>query len=188
VHYKIFSAMKKDESYFRISCKIMKRIFIIPGIFLFAFSSCEKDSGFGLEIYLLSDFKTSQGSGEIISGSEKLAENPLIRYHDIKYYDSSEYYFKIEHSKAEELNHKDWSTKGTPFALTINKSVIYSGYIMPGYSSSGVQWFTMDPFSIDDTIFMSLGYPGDYAQLSSIDPRNDERIIYLLKNDNKLRQ
>lgn len=165
---------------------MIKRLAFILSITLISLAGCEKDSGIGLEIYLLDDYNTPTTSDEIITGSEKLAKNPIINYHDIIYYDSTEYYFKIGTGKAEEMNKINWVTQGTAFALTINKSIIYTGYFMPGYSSSGIRWFTMDPFSTDGRIFIGLGYPVDYTPLRSIDPRNDKRIIDLLISDNKL--
>jgi hypothetical protein len=164
----------------------MKQFFIILTVFLIILVSCEKDSGFGLEIYLLTDYQTKSPSKEIIAGSEKLSKNPIVNYHDIMSYDSTERYLQIETSKAEELNHISWDTQGTAFSLTIDKMIIYSGYFMPSYSSSGADWFIIDPLSIDSKIYIRLGYPGELLRLLYIDPRNDDRIISLLRKDNKL--
>jgi hypothetical protein len=166
----------------------MKRLFGIMTVFSFALLSCEKDSGSGLEIYLLNDFQKKSSSYEIISGSEKLSKNPIISYNEIVLYDSTDHYFQIESSKAQEFNQKNWSVQGTAFSLTINKSIIYSGYFMPGYSSLGINWIAIDPLSINSTIRVSLGYPAEWPPLSNRDPRNDARIINLLVKDNKLKQ
>jgi len=166
----------------------MKRYFVFLTVFLSIIVSCEKDSGFGLEIYLLTDYQTKSPGKEIIAGSETLSKNPLIYYNDIISYDSTDHYFLIETSKIQELNHKEWSTQGTAFSLTINKSIIYSGYFMPGYSSLAIDWIAIDPLSVDSKIRVSLGYPGDWSQLADRDPRNDDRIINLLLKDNKLKQ
>jgi hypothetical protein len=123
---------------------------------------------------------------EIITGSEKLSTNPIIYYHDITSYDTTEHFFLINSKKAEELNHKNWSIQGTAFSLTINGKTIYSGYFMPGYSSSGADWLIIDPFSTDSKINVRLGYPAELPSLIAIDPRNDARIISLLQKDNKL--
>jgi hypothetical protein len=165
----------------------MKKLLIILTIFISILVSCKKDSGFGLEIYLLTDYQSKNLSKEIIPGSEKLSKNPIIYYHDIIFYDSTNHYFQIEPSKAEEFYHINWTTQGTAFSLTVNKVIIYSGYFMPGYSSSSADWFIIDPFSVDSKIYTRLGYPGELDRLVNIDPRNDHRIIDLLKRDNKLR-
>jgi hypothetical protein len=165
----------------------MKKLFAILTVIICSLPGCEKDSGFGLEIYLLKDYQTKSPSQEIISGSEKLYQNPIIYYQNITYYDSTDHFFKIDSLKAVELNHKDWPTQGTAFVLTIDKTIIYSGYFIPGYSSSGSDWISIDPLSINGKIRVTLGYPGDQQGLIRIDPRNDDRIISLLKADNKLK-
>jgi hypothetical protein len=166
----------------------MRPIVIMLTVFLIILTSCEKDSGFGLEVYLLKDYQKVGSSSEIIAGSEKLYKNPIINYNEIISYDSTNHYFQIETTKAQEFNKQNWSVQGTAFALTINKSVIYSGYFMPGYSSLGLDWISIDPLSIDSKIRVSLGYPVDWSQLANRDPRNDFRIISFLKHDNKLKQ
>jgi hypothetical protein len=164
----------------------MKRFAVIITVFLITLS-CEKENVSGLEIYLLKDYQTKAPGMEIIAGSEKPGKSPIISYQDIIYYDSTDFCFKIDSAKAKELNLINWSTQGTAFSLTIDGSVIYSGYFMPGYSSSGADWFTIDPLSIDSKIYVRPGYPMDISKLIGIDPRNDERIIELLKKDNKLK-
>lgn len=166
----------------------MKKLIAIMTVLSFALISCEKDSQTGLEIYLLTDFQKKSSSFEIISGSEKLSKNPIISYNEIIMYDSTDHYFQIDESKADEFNKKSWSVSGTAFSVTLNKSIIYSGYFMPGYSSLGLDWIAIDPLSINSKIRVSLGYPGDWAQLVKPDPRNDVRIIDLLIKDNKLKQ
>ena len=61
----------------------MKSLFIIITVITSALASCEKQSESGLEIYLLTDFQKKSPGAEILSGSEKLSENPLISYNDI---------------------------------------------------------------------------------------------------------
>ncbi len=161
---------------------------IIMTVFSFALISCEKDTGSGLEIYLLTDFQKKSSSYEIISGSEKLSKNPIITYNEIVSYDSTDHSFQIESSKGQEFNLKNWSVQGTAFSLTINRSIIYSGYFMPGYSSLGIDWIAIDPLSVNSKIRVSLGYPADWPNLVNRDPRNDTRIINLLIKDNKLKQ
>jgi hypothetical protein len=172
----------------RLNSISMKRYFVIMTVLLLAIVSCEKDSVSGLEIYLLTDYQKKSSSFEIIAGSEILSKNPIIYYSEIVSYDSTDHYFQIETTKAQELNQKTWSVQGTAFSLTINKSIIYSGYFIPSYSSLGIDWITIDPLSIDSKIRVSLGYPVDWNPLKDRDPRNDVRIIDLLIKDNKLKQ
>jgi len=164
----------------------MRMLLISLTVLLAIMTACEKESGTGLEVYYLTDFKTKTPSMEIISGSERLSKDPIIYYADILRYDSSNYCFKITDIKADELSKISWPTQGKAFAITIDKSIIYSGYFMPGYSSSGADWFVINPFPFESWIYVNLGYPGDIERLVAIDPRNDARIISLLKSDNKL--
>jgi hypothetical protein len=160
---------------------------LIP-LFLFVvlLISCEKESGNGIEIYFLDDYKTVSGSKEIISGSEKLEKNPYIYYNQINYYDSTDHILNLSSNKADELNHANWATSGKAFSLTIDKSIIYSGYFVPGYSSESCDWITIDPMNIDSKFRISLPFPiVGYNRILN-DPRNDERIINYLKKDNKL--
>jgi hypothetical protein len=164
----------------------MKQLLVIMTVFLITIS-CEKETGSGLEIYLLKAYQTKTSSKEIISGTEKLGKNPIISYQNIIYYDSADFYFKIDSAKAKELNLTAWSTQGTAFSLTVEGTVIYSGYFMPGYSSYAADWFILDPLSTDSKIYVRPGFPMNIRKLFSIDPRNDSRIIALLKKDNKLK-
>lgn len=51
---------------------------------------------------------------------------------------------------------------------------------------SFVDWFSIDPLSINSRIYVRLGYSMDLIKLKNIDPRNDERILWLVHKDNKL--
>lgn len=166
----------------------MKSLLIIIAAITSVLASCEKISESGLEIYLLTDYQKKSPAAEIISGSEKLSENPVISYNDIILYDSAGHYFQISESKAQELSQMKWTTQGSAFSLTINKQIIYSGYFMPGYSSLGLDWISIDPLAFDSKIRVTLGYPVDWPQFQGPDPRNDSRIINYLSKDNKLRQ
>lgn len=165
----------------------MKKAATILTLFILIFSGCEKDSGTGLEIYTLKDYETKSNSHEIIQGSEKLTKDPVIYYGDIIYYDSADHFFVIDSIKARKLSGINWPTGGTPFALAIDRNVIYSGYFIPGYSSSGSDWYSIDPINIGGRLRVSLGYPGDRPDFKDPDRRNDSRIINLLRQDNKLR-
>jgi hypothetical protein len=166
----------------------MKNLYILITAITSLLSSCEKQTDSGLEIYLLTDYQKKSGSSEIIAGSEKLAENPVISYNEIILYDSTDHYFVIAQTKAQELSQIRWTTQGTAFSLTINKQIIYSGYFMPGYSSLGLDWISIDPLAFDSKIRVTLGYPVDWPQFQGRDPRNDNRIINYLRKDKKLKQ
>jgi hypothetical protein len=164
----------------------MKKLVLILNILTLTLSGCEKNSGFALEIYLLNGYKTKPNSHEIISGSEILSKNPIISYNDVISYDSAQHYFVIDSLKAKKLMETNWPVSGTPFALTIDRQVIYSGFFIPGYSSSGSNWYSIDPLTLGGKLRVTLGYPGDQFGFTSSDLRNDARIINLLTQDRKL--
>lgn len=166
----------------------MKKLITFLAVLILTLSGCEKDSGFGLEIYILKDYQTKPNSHEIISGSEKLSKDPIIYYHDVISYDSTDHFFVVDSIKARQMAKTDWPTSGTPFALTINRQVIYSGHFIPGYSSSGSDWYSIDPLSLRGRLRVTLGYPGDQINFKDSDRRNDARIINQLNQDNKLNQ
>jgi hypothetical protein len=164
----------------------MKKLSVILTFLILTLAGCEKDSGIGLEIYLLEDYQTKAYSHEIISGSEKLSKDPNIYYTEIISYNATEHFFVIDPAKADQMRKKSWPTSGTPFALTINKQIIYSGHLIPGYSSSGSDWYSIDPLTLGGKLRVTLGYPGDHPNFGDADRRNDPRIINLLGKDNKL--
>lgn len=162
----------------------MKNISIILTALVLTLSGCEKNSDFGLEIYLLKDYQTKQNSFEIISGTEKLSKDPIIDYNNVVSYDSTDHYFVIDSLKAQQMSKTVWPTSGTPFAVTVNRQIIYSGYFIPGFSSMGADWYSIDPLALQRKLRVTLGYPVD--QVKNQDLRNDLRIITLLIKDHKL--
>jgi hypothetical protein len=156
-------------------------------LFIGLLISCKKESGNGIEIYFLDDYKTVSGSKEIISGSEKLVKTPYIYYNQINYYDSTDHILNLLGNKGDELNKATWAMSGKAFSLTIDRSIIYSGYFLPSYSSESCDWITIDPMNLDSKFRVSLPSPiVGYNHIIN-DPRNDERIISYFKKDGKLR-
>lgn len=167
-------------------------IFFILTILLFA--GCDKyqyarQPGSGLEFYLIKDFQRAGNSAKIINSSVVLSDSVIIYYDDIVSYDSDNFVFTLTESCADKLN--DFENNyihGTPFAVTIDREIIYTGYFWCGFSSASVDWVTIDPlnYSGKNQLRVSLGYPGlmqgDYIP----DNRNDFRILSLLRKDGKL--
>jgi hypothetical protein len=110
----------------------------------------------------------------------------IIYYDEILSYSPKNYTFTITESCANRLN--GFHIHGTPFAVTIDKQIIYTGYFWCGFSSSMVDWITIDPLNYGgkNKLRVSLGYPGliqgDYIP----DDRNDYRILEVLRRDGKL--
>ncbi len=167
---------------------------IILILIISIFASCEKyqsvrQPGTGLEFYLIKDFQRVGTSAKIINSTVTLSDSVIIYYDEIISYDSDTYTFTVTESCANKLNDfKNNHIHGTPFAVTVDKEIIYTGYFWCGFSSSMVDWVTIDPlnYSGKNRLRVSLGYPGliqgDYIP----DNRNDYRILDILKKDGKL--
>ena len=158
-----------------------------------SFSSCKKTNndlviGDKLEFYLLDEYETIENKPEIIKSTAVISTDYLISYDDIISYNSSTYTFSISGSiisKMIEPNGIDYHTKA--FAVTIDKEIIYSGYFWYATSSSICDWITIDPIlSGENALKVNLAYPSNSFASSKNDPRNDQRIIQLLKKDGKL--
>jgi hypothetical protein len=171
----------------------MKRIIIVL-IASFVFLGCEKhvsprQLGQGLEFYLIKDFQKIGTSAKIENSTVKLSDSLIIYYDEILSYNSDTYTFKVTEGCAKRLNDfRNNRIHGTPFAVTINKEIMYTGYFWCGFSSLSVDWVTIDPlmFTGKNQLYVSLGYPGlmqgDYIP----DNRNDYRILEILRRDGKL--
>jgi hypothetical protein len=111
----------------------------------------------------------------------------LIKYDNIISYNPITYSFRISDSLI--TDSKDLgSLIQKAFAVTIDKRIIYTGYFWSGYLSNFVDWVVIDllTYELNNELIVELGY-GPIADGDSIpDKRNDERIIELLRKDNKI--
>ena len=167
---------------------------IIISFAIFFLTSCEKyqsvrQPGYGVEFYRIEDFQKLGSSSKIINSTVKLSNSVIIYYDEIKSYNPDTYTFTVSENCANKLNDfENNHIHGTPFAVTVDKEIIYTGYFWCGFSSSGVDWVTIDPlnYSGNNLLRVSLGYPGliqgDYIP----DDRNDHRILDILRIDGKL--
>lgn len=169
------------------------RKYLIIGLLLLFFSCDKEDNlqpfGKSIDFYVLSEYQTIENSFKIIDSTAKLSDYNIIGYSDIISYSSKTYTFTVNNSISDRLNDfENNSIHGTPFALTVDNEIIYTGYFWAGYSSMSCDWITIDPldYSGNHELTVQLGYPGlmqgDYIP----DNRNDSRIINTLKHDNKL--
>ena len=106
----------------------MNRILALISLILIAFA-CEDyhysaPPGYSLEFYLMSGFQRQTNSYKIINSTVKLSDSIIIRYDDILSYNPHNYTFTITKSLADRLD----NLHGTPFAVTVEKQIIYTGY------------------------------------------------------------
>lgn len=165
--------------------------YVIIGIFSFLTFGCEKDeinSDGKVELYLLESYSKIDNSFQIDEATIKTQTSPLISYADFISYDSTNYTFELSDRAKNMIENMEHSVHGVAFAVKADKTIIYSGYFWPSYSSASCDCIVIDPMmtSIGNKIIVSLGYPGLVQGQVIPDNRNDSRIIEIFKRDNKL--
>ncbi len=172
--------------------RLINGVLIICVIAVFVSFSCNKvntPSNAEVEFYLLSSFKTNNGTCKIIDISVIMSDTALIKYDEIISYDMRNYSFKVSDSIANWLNDFENNQIHTrAFALTIDKEVIYTGYFWAGFSSAMCGWIVIDPlnYSGKNELEVRLGYPGLIEGETIPDNRNNKRLLDVLRMDSKL--
>jgi hypothetical protein len=142
-----------------------------------------------IEIYLLKSYQKINTSSQISTESIVLNDMALIKDSEIYSYNKTNYTFKISENKAKWLNDfQQNKTHGKAFAVTIDKTVIYTGYFWASFSSASVDWVVIDPLNLSgkNELTVEIGYPGLFPGMSIPDLRNDNRIIDLMSKTNRL--
>ena len=180
-----------------ITSLITGKLFVgmfIGFLFFSVFQACEKNPDFqnygkGVEIYLLQDYQEELGTDNIIESTVKLDSVPLVNYSQIISYNSNDHTFKISKSSIDTIN-KDGGLRYhfKAFAVTIDKEIIYTGFLWPAYASSIKKCIVMDPvlYSGSNKLRVLLAYPTNSFTGNYPDLRNDPRIIGVLHRDGKI--
>ncbi|NEU07625.1 hypothetical protein GZH53_04795 [Flavihumibacter sp. R14] len=164
----------------------MRSLFYVLTIIVLCLS-CKKDNqkaGKPVEIYLLKNYQLMAGKCQVDPSASVLQDIPAIRNQDILEYSETKYQFKLTNAAIQKVKDlRDF----TPFAVTVDKQVIYYGFFKPGISSSSCDHsITMDVVWGSDKISMKLGYPGQMQGVIIDDQRNNPNLITALKNQGKL--
>lgn len=150
------------------------------------FFSCKKNqvqAGENLEIYLLKSYQRVTGKCQIDARTSILQDTAIVRNQDILEYSKTNYQFTLTNRSIQKLKALN---DGTPFAVAIDRQVVYYGILKPSYSSSScAHSITMDYVGTNNKITMNLGYAGADGKID--DKRNNSKIIATLKNQGKLR-
>jgi hypothetical protein len=165
--------------------EFMQRLLFILTITIICLS-CKKDkvpAGEMLEIYLLKSFQVVTGKCQVDAATSTLQDTALVKNQDILEYFRDSHQFTLADSTIQKLKGLN---DGTPFAIAIDKQVIYFGILKPSYSSSScANSITMDYVLPGNKISMNLGYAGTDVNID--DRRNNPKIIATLKDQGKLR-
>ena len=151
--------------------------------------SCKKDNttaGETVEIYLLKTYQPVTAKCQIDPSVSILEDTPTIRNQDVLEYSKTEYQFKLTDVAIQKV--KTFKDK-MPFAVTVDKQVIYYGFFKPNISSSSCDHsITMDlDWTSGNKISLKLGYPGQLQGVTIDDKRNDPKLIATLSQQGKLK-
>ncbi|MEO5996228.1 MAG: hypothetical protein ABIN89_05850 [Chitinophagaceae bacterium] len=164
--------------------------------YLLAFSlilllaSCKKDkvkAGNNVEMYLLSSYQAVSGKCQVDSSLSVLQDVPLIRNEEILQYSRSTYAYSLTISAIQKIKNL---IGRTPFAITVDRKVIFYGFYMPPImSSTCFDSITMDAVGFDqtNTMYMRQGYPGALSGVPFDDQRNNLKLIATFSNQGKLK-
>lgn len=166
------------------------RSFLLFVAFILLHSGCNKESseaGEIVEIYLLKEYSLVTNRCEIVPSSIVLKDSELISNDDILSYLRAEHKMVLKDdgmAKLESIH------DGTPFCMTVDKEIIYSGFFKPGYSSSTCfHSVTIDPLAyLTNQISVNLGYPSTPDDFPiDPDPRDNSLLIETFKKQGKLK-
>ena len=165
----------------------MRLLLLILTITTICFS-CKKDhigAGEAVEIYLLETYQLIAGKCQVNPSAYSLQDAALIKNQDILKYTQSSYEFTLTDIALQKV--KGLRDK-TPFAVTVDRQVIYYGFFKPGISSSSCDHsITMDiAWPSGNKIHLRLGYPGILEGVTIDDRRNDPGLLATLDKQDKL--
>jgi hypothetical protein len=167
---------------------IMQRLIYILTLTILFFS-CKKvkvDAGETVEIYLLKSYQTLAGKCQIDPSLSEIQDAAFIKNQDILGYSKTDYQFKLTDHAIEGVK---VLRDRVPFAVTVDKQVIYYGFYKPYISSSSCDnSICMDiNWTIGNKISLKLGYPGQTQGITIDDQRNNPILIATLKDQGKLK-
>ena len=158
--------------------------------------SCQKEDtevtvgiGHGIEIYLTETPYTAQLDTDYSTldfDTILLSDMPILRYHDIKRYDTLTHIvtLRISHDR---LNIGEAGVYGRMFVVTVDREPIYCGFKWPVISSVACNWVSIqEPFvELDQLRFNEIAI--SFISQGLADPRMDRRIINRLIADGKMK-
>ena len=157
----------------------MNNLFLLSLLSILLLTNCEEQKeccafpvGERADIFLLSSYQEDLDSPFRTITSYELENTPIIAYEDIVFYNDETYEMKVQGAS---LNRLKDIKKSEPFALKVDKEIIYFGWFWPAFLSSSCICIVVDPLraSFSDTIRFDLGY-GIASDLREIDKRNED--------------
>jgi hypothetical protein len=173
----------------------MKTKLIIAVLISLLIPACEKSDnkyysiGEGFEIYLTVipySHNLYMDYNKVDFDSILLSENPILRYNDLKNYDTVTHKLTLGISH-DSLRIGDAGVYGRMFVVTIDKNPVLCGFKWPVTSSVPCNWvYIEEPYEMLDNLKdneLVLSFSSD----EYTDPRRDSRIVGRLLRDGKIR-
>jgi hypothetical protein len=118
-----------------------------------------------------------------------LQNKPFIVFSEIVQYDSATFEFTLKKAALERIEAID---KPTPFAVSLNRQIIYTGYFWQFYLSSTCNGILIDShrtFSKNNNIIQlrPCAGPNPALNLNALAKCNDERLLQVLARAGKLK-
>ena len=147
---------------------------------------CTKDKARAndkIEMYLLKSYHMVSGICQVDASTVILKDAPLVSNDEIISYSDKEHSYNLDATAIQKIN----TLPGrTPFALTIDKEIVFLAVYMPLIMSSTCdQSITMYANVSQNKIFMNLGYP--FASSTINDERNKPVLVATLQAQGKFR-
>jgi hypothetical protein len=153
----------------------------------FVHAGCSKSStgvGTKVEIYLFSTSRNELNKCKVDEANSIVRNEAFLQNDDFLQYDKTNYEFTITSSAAQKVS---TLLDATPFALTVDKQIIFIGFYKPSISSSSCDHsITMDTYLGINTITFRLGYPGPLPGITINDQRNNALLLETLRAQGKL--
>lgn len=165
----------------------MRPIILYLTITIFCLS-CKKENvngGETVEVYLLKSPQLVTGKCQIDPLVSVLQDTAIIKNQDILKYSKSNYQFTLTDIAIHKVKtFRDF----TPFAVTVDKQVIYYGFYKPSISSSSCDHsITMNlDWTSGNKINLRIGYPSLLQGVTIEDERNNSNLMATLRNQGKL--
>jgi len=154
------------------------------------FGGCKKNtagSDSSIEFYLLDSYTQVSGKCQVAPASAILKPTPFISNEDIIAYSEFAYTYTLSAAAMQRI--KAFVGR-QPFAITINKGVVFYGFYNSSFLSSSCDHsisLDADSGSSDNKILLQLGYPSLISGVTIDDQRNNTALINVLKAQGKWR-
>ena len=150
------------------------------------FLSCKKDNKEAgtVEFYLLKSYQPVAGKCQVDPNVSILEDSALVKNQDILAYFKVNTQFSISDNSMKKIKALP---NRTPFAVVVDKQVIYYAILIPSYSSSSCDHSITIDYVIagNNRLSMNLGYAGADPDID--DQRNSPKLIATLRQQGKLR-